>query len=63
MATILHPVFFTNNAARKIEIGFNRETGDMQVTRSKVITEYLSVAPYKGWALPNQPRKQVSPVP
>ncbi|KAK4448645.1 S-adenosyl-L-methionine-dependent methyltransferase [Podospora aff. communis PSN243] len=57
MATILHPVFTTNNAARKIEIDFDKD-GKTRVTRSKVITEYLSVPPYKGWALPDQPKMQ-----
>ena len=59
MATVLHPVFFTSNATRKIEIDFDRETGKTQVTRSKVIKDYLFVPPYKGWALPGQPRMQV----
>ncbi len=61
MATVLQPVFFTSNAARKIDVDFDRvETGNAQVTLSKVIKDYLFVPPYKGWALPGQPRKQVS---
>ncbi|KAK0634101.1 S-adenosyl-L-methionine-dependent methyltransferase [Immersiella caudata] len=58
MATILHPVFTTNNAARKIEIAFDKD-GNQRVTRSKVITKYLSVPPYKGWAVPGQPKMQL----
>jgi len=59
MATVLHPVFFTNNATRQIECDYDKE-GNIRVVLSKVIKDYLFVPPYKGWALPNQPRKQVS---
>jgi len=49
----------TNNASRNIEIAFDPETGDTKVIRTKVIKDYLSIPPFMGWALPNQPRKQV----
>ncbi|KAK1755381.1 S-adenosyl-L-methionine-dependent methyltransferase [Echria macrotheca] len=58
VATVLHPVFFTNNATRKIEIDFDPE-GNTRVVRSKVIKEYLHVPPFRGWAIPGQPRMQL----
>jgi len=60
VATVLHPVFITNNAARKVEIDFDPETGEARIVRSKVIKEYLSVPVFKGWAMPGQPKMQVS---
>ncbi|KAK0744634.1 S-adenosyl-L-methionine-dependent methyltransferase [Apiosordaria backusii] len=59
VATVLHPVFFTCNPARSISISFDPVTGEQVTTRSKVITEYLDVAPAKGIACPNQPVKQI----
>ncbi|KAK0644087.1 S-adenosyl-L-methionine-dependent methyltransferase [Cercophora newfieldiana] len=59
VATILHPVFFTSNAAKSITIDFDPETGEQRVVRSKVITEYMSVAPAKGVAHIGQPKKQI----
>ncbi|KAK1832017.1 ribosomal protein L11 methyltransferase [Podospora conica] len=59
VATVLHPVFFTSNASRNIEIKDNPVTGEFEVIRSKVITEYLHVAPYKGIATADQPEKQI----
>ncbi|KAK0665429.1 S-adenosyl-L-methionine-dependent methyltransferase [Cercophora samala] len=59
VATVLHPVFFTSNAAKSISISFDPVTGEQVTTRSKVITEYLNVAPAKGIACPNQPVKQM----
>ncbi|KAK4665371.1 hypothetical protein QC763_401280 [Podospora pseudopauciseta] len=58
VATVLHPVFFTSNATKSISISFDPATGEQVTTRSKVITEYLDVAPAKGIACPNQPVKQ-----
>ncbi|KAK5653837.1 hypothetical protein OQA88_7997 [Cercophora sp. LCS_1] len=58
VASVLHPVFFTSNATRKIELGFNPETGDLEVSRSKVITTYLDVPPARGIACPGQPTLQ-----
>ncbi|KAL1842420.1 hypothetical protein VTJ49DRAFT_5268 [Mycothermus thermophilus] len=59
VATLLHPVFVTSNASRHIEVRNNPETGNLEVIRSKIITEYLSVPPYRGIAVPGQPEKQV----
>ncbi|KAK4173913.1 hypothetical protein QBC36DRAFT_193576, partial [Triangularia setosa] len=59
VATVLHPVFFTSNASRSISISFDTETGEQVTTRSKIITEYLDVAPSKGIACPNQLVKQI----
>ncbi|CAP61513.1 uncharacterized protein PODANS_4_1280 [Podospora anserina S mat+] len=58
VATVLHPVFFTSNATKSISISFDPATGEQVTTRSKVITEYLDVAPAKGIACPSQPVKQ-----
>ena len=59
VATVLHPVFMTSGAARKIELKFSPVTGELEVERSKVITEYLNVAPAKGIAVADQPAKQL----
>lgn len=59
VATLLHPVFFTSNATRNIELGFNPSTGECEVVRSKVIKEYMSVPPAMGIAVLGQPEKQV----
>jgi len=63
VATLLHPVFVTSNAARNIQIDFNPDTGEPQVVRSKVIKEYLFVSPAKGDVVPGQPNKQVCYLP
>jgi hypothetical protein len=60
VATVLHPVFFTSNAAKNITIDFDSETGETRLVRSKIITEYLFVKPAKGIAIAGQPEKQVS---
>ncbi|KAL2265231.1 hypothetical protein VTJ83DRAFT_6331 [Remersonia thermophila] len=59
VATLLHPVFVTSNAARHVEVRNNPETGNLEVIRSKIIREYMSVPPYMGIAVPGQPEKQV----
>ncbi|KAK0616457.1 S-adenosyl-L-methionine-dependent methyltransferase [Immersiella caudata] len=59
VATILHPVFFTSNAAKNITVDFDRATGELRVVRSKIITEYLDVKPAMGDALAGQPKKQI----
>lgn len=59
VATVLHPVFFTSNAAKSISIDFDPETGEQRVVRSKVVTEYLDVKPAKGVAVVGQPEKQI----
>ncbi|KAK4452617.1 PvdO [Podospora aff. communis PSN243] len=59
VATILHPVFFTSNAAKNITIDCDPATGELRTVRSKIITEYLDVKPAMGDALAGQPRKQV----
>ncbi|KAK4201382.1 S-adenosyl-L-methionine-dependent methyltransferase [Triangularia verruculosa] len=58
VATVLHPVFFTCNPSKSISISFDPATGEQVIKRSKVITEYLDVAPAQGIACPNQPVKQ-----
>ncbi|KAL8335218.1 hypothetical protein RB598_009423 [Gaeumannomyces tritici] len=58
VATLLHPVFFTSNAAKNLELKFDGATGDLQVVRTKIIRDYLFVPPMKGIALPGQPVKQ-----
>ena len=60
MATLLHPVFFTSNAARNIEVRDDPVTGECEVIRGKMIREYMSVPPAMGIAVPGQPVKQVS---
>ncbi|KAL2145609.1 hypothetical protein VTI28DRAFT_6667 [Corynascus sepedonium] len=59
VATLLHPVFFTSNAARNIEVRFDPVTGDLEVIRGKIIREYMSVPPTLGIAVPGQPEKQL----
>ena len=59
MATVLHPVFFTSNATRSIEVGYDPATGECKVVRAKVIKEYLFVPPAMGIAVVGQPAKQV----
>ena len=64
MATILHPVFFTSNAARKIEIEFGRETGEMQVSLSKVIKDCFLCRPTRaGQFLVSQESRWVAETP
>ncbi|KAL2131418.1 hypothetical protein VTI74DRAFT_5129 [Chaetomium olivicolor] len=58
VTTLLHPVFFTSGAARNIDVRFDPITGDCEVTRTKVIKEYMHVAPAMGIAVMGQPVKQ-----
>ncbi|KAK4240092.1 ribosomal protein L11 methyltransferase [Achaetomium macrosporum] len=59
VATLLHPVFFTSGAAISIEKRFSPVTGEEEITRSKVIKEYMFVPPAKGIAVDGQPAKQL----
>ncbi|KAK3291542.1 S-adenosyl-L-methionine-dependent methyltransferase [Chaetomium fimeti] len=59
VATVLHPVFFTSNATRSIEVGYSPVTGECEIVRGKLIKEYMSVPPAVGIAIPGQPVKQV----
>lgn len=60
VATLLHPVFFTSGANRHIVIIEDDEhTEDsVNVVRSKVVTKYLDVAPWRGVAMYGQPEQQ-----
>lgn len=60
VATVLHPVFMTSGASRNVDLRYDGETGDLEVVRTKVIKNYLHVPPYKGIAIPGQPKRQVS---
>jgi hypothetical protein len=53
-------VFSTSGAAISIQKRFSPVTGEEEITRSKIITEYMSVPPAKGIAVDGQPAKQVS---
>lgn len=57
---MLHPVFFTSDHSRKIEVGVNKETGQMEIVRSKTIHGYLDVEPARGVAIVGQKTPQVS---
>ncbi|KAH6613630.1 S-adenosyl-L-methionine-dependent methyltransferase [Chaetomium sp. MPI-SDFR-AT-0129] len=59
VATLLHPVFFTSNASRIVEVSYNPMTGDQEIVRGKLVKEYMSVPPAKGIAIPGQPTKQL----
>ncbi|AEO61384.1 hypothetical protein MYCTH_2311484, partial [Thermothelomyces thermophilus ATCC 42464] len=59
VATLLHPVFFTSNATRNIEVRFDPVTGESEIVRGKIVREYMSVPPSLGIAVPGQPEKQV----
>ncbi|KAL2184849.1 hypothetical protein L209DRAFT_780772 [Thermothelomyces heterothallicus CBS 203.75] len=59
VATLLHPVFFTSNATRNIEVRFDPVTGESEIARGKIIREYMSVPPSLGSAVPGQPEKQI----
>lgn len=60
VAALLHPVFFTSNASRQIDVRYDPATGECEVVRGKLIKEYMSVPPAMGIAIPGQPEKQVS---
>lgn len=59
MATLLHPVFFTSKNTRSIEMNYDPATGEYEVSRGRMIREYMSVPPSLGIAIPGQPVKQV----
>ncbi|SPO06416.1 uncharacterized protein DNG_09106 [Cephalotrichum gorgonifer] len=59
VATLLHPVFVTSNATQKVEIRSDLETGRTTIARSRVITQYLNVPPYRGVAFETQPEWQL----
>ncbi|KAJ4390307.1 hypothetical protein N0V85_007357 [Neurospora sp. IMI 360204] len=59
VATVLHPVFMTSGASRNVDLRYDGETGDLEVVRTKVIKNYLHVPPYKGIAIPGQPKRQL----
>ena len=56
---MLHPAFVTSNATRHMEIGPDPETGRFTIRRSRVVTQYLHVAPYRGIAIEDQPASQL----
>ncbi|KXJ96469.1 S-adenosyl-L-methionine-dependent methyltransferase [Microdochium bolleyi] len=60
VATLLHPVFFTSGANRHIQIIENDEHHEAtaNIVRSKVVTRYLDVAPWRGVAMYGQPEQQ-----
>ncbi|RFU74956.1 hypothetical protein TARUN_7288 [Trichoderma arundinaceum] len=58
VATLLHPVFFTSNYSRNIDITFNPLTGDQEITHSKIIREYLHVKPHRGVFVVGQETRQ-----
>jgi len=62
VATVLHPVFFTSNAAKSITVDCDPETGEKRVVLGKLVTQYLDVKPAKGVAVVGQPEKQVGAV-
>ncbi|KAH6842318.1 S-adenosyl-L-methionine-dependent methyltransferase [Chaetomium sp. MPI-CAGE-AT-0009] len=59
VATVLHPVFVTSNASRNVEVTYSPVTGECEITRSRIIKEYMSVPPAVGIAIPGQPVKQI----
>ncbi|EAQ84431.1 hypothetical protein CHGG_08445 [Chaetomium globosum CBS 148.51] len=62
VATLLHPVFFTSKNTRSIEMNYDPATGEYEVSRGRMIREYMSVPPSLGIAIPGQPVKQVGMV-
>ncbi|KAJ1338615.1 methyltransferase domain-containing protein [Microdochium nivale] len=60
VATLLHPVFFTSGANRHIVIVEDNEHNEAtaNVVRSKVVTKYLHVSPWRGVAMYGQPEQQ-----
>ncbi|KAI0809788.1 S-adenosyl-L-methionine-dependent methyltransferase [Xylaria sp. FL0064] len=59
VATMLHPVFFTSQARRNIQIVDGGPGGYPEIIRTKTIEKYLDVPPYYGVALYGQPAQQV----
>lgn len=62
VATLLHPVFFTSGANRNFQIIEEDEhtSASVHVVRSKIITKYLDVPPWRGVFAYDQPEQQVS---
>ncbi|KAH7040015.1 methyltransferase type 11 [Microdochium trichocladiopsis] len=58
VATLLHPVFFTSGADRHVQIVEQNEHMGPHVVRSKVITKYLDVPPWRGVFEYGQPEQQ-----
>lgn len=59
IATLLHPIFWTSNASRVLEIIDNPITGEEEITRGRLIKEYLHVPPAFGDSVRGQPAKQI----
>jgi hypothetical protein len=59
VATLMHPVFQTSRARRFLEVMDDFGAPGRQIDRGIIIRQYLNVAPWKGWALPDQPALQV----
>ncbi|KAK1773796.1 S-adenosyl-L-methionine-dependent methyltransferase [Copromyces sp. CBS 386.78] len=59
VATVLHPVFMTSGASRNVDLRYDGETGDLEVVRTRVVKDYLHVPPYRGIAIPGQPKRQL----
>ncbi|KAK8862574.1 S-adenosyl-L-methionine-dependent methyltransferase [Apiospora arundinis] len=59
VATMLHPVFFTSNFSRSIELKDGNDPNKPEITRAKVIREYLDVPPSHTVAEWGQPTLQV----
>ena len=62
VATVLHPVFFTSGYTRSIELNDWKYRDKPEITRAKVIREYLDVPPSRGVAQWGQPALQVGSV-
>ncbi|KAK8094666.1 hypothetical protein PG997_001351 [Apiospora hydei] len=60
VATMLHPVFFTSGFTRSIELKDGTGLDKPEITRAKVIREYLDVPPIHGVAEWGQPTLQGS---
>ncbi|KAK3316966.1 S-adenosyl-L-methionine-dependent methyltransferase [Apodospora peruviana] len=58
-ASVLHPVFFTSGASRNVDLRDNPQTGGLDVTRTKIIKDYLFVPPAMGVAHLDQPERQI----
>lgn len=56
---MLHPVFFTSNFSRSIELKDGNDPNKPEITRAKVIREYLDVPPSHTVAEWGQPTLQV----
>ncbi|KAK8039346.1 hypothetical protein PG993_007757 [Apiospora rasikravindrae] len=60
VATMLHPVFFTSGFARSIELKDRNGLDKPEITRAKVIREYLNVPPSHAVAQWGQPTLQIT---